>query len=266
MPAVTIPKTTMPSLFDTQAGFVAALRRPEDPVPAALGKPGGKAANKRFDVYRNNVAVGMVEALRSTFPAVERLVGEEFFSGVVRAYLQQDPPTSPLLFRYGKTFGDFLDDFPPAASVPYLGDVARLDWARLEAYHAADRSPLAIECLGDLPAEEVGRATFALHPSLTLLHSKWPVVSLWAASTDRAASDTVDMTRAEAAAIIRPGLDVDTRLLPAGGFAFVKALVDGATLEAAAVAAAQKVPDFDLVPHLQGLFEIGAVTGIERTR
>lgn len=253
----------MRSLFDTQHGFIDALKHPDRAAPDALAKSKGQPSNRRFDVYRNNVVVGMIEGLRATFPAVERLVGEKFFSATSRAYLDYEPPTSPLLFRYGKTFGDFLDSFPPAASVPYLGDVARLEWARLEAYHAADQVPLAIEALGKLPEDKVGQATFTFHPSFSLIRSRWPVVSLWAASTDRGSSDDVEMTRPEEAVVIRPKMEVDTRLLPAGGFSLMNALKDGATLEQAASMVAKTTEKFDLVPHLQGLFEIGAVVTIE---
>jgi hypothetical protein len=252
----------MRSLSDIQAGFIDGLTNPSAPVPPALGKKAGAPAKRRFDVYRNNVVVGMIEALRATFPAVDRLVGAAFFGAAAKAYLDTEPPRSPLLFRYGGTFGDFLDAFPPAASVPYLGDVARLEWARLEAFHAEDRQPVAIEVLATVPEAEVGKVTFDLHPSLQLITSSWPVFSLWAASTDQAEADDVDMDRAEQVLVIRPALDVDTRLLPAGGLPFMSALRGGATLEQAVIAAAETVSDFDLAGHLQGLFEVGAVTAI----
>ncbi|MGI9491561.1 MAG: HvfC/BufC N-terminal domain-containing protein [Geminicoccaceae bacterium] len=253
----------MPSLFDIQTAFIDALKNPDRPAPEALAKRfGGERPKRRFDVYRNSVAVGMIEALRATFPAVERLVGGDFFSAAARVYLDQDPPRSPLLFRYGKTFGNFIEKFPPAASVPYLGDVARLEWARLEAYHAADHEPLAIDALGSVPENEIGELTFELHPSLALLQSPWPVVSLWAASTDRGSSEDVDMKQPEEVIIIRPSLDVDTRLLPVGGFNFMNALKENAALEQAAQRASEMAEGFDLATHLQGLFEVGAVVAI----
>ncbi len=252
----------MPRLSDTQARFVEALRHSDRETPEVLAKPGNKTPKRRFDIYRNNVVVGMIEGLRATFPAIERLVGEAFFKAVARAYLAEEPPTSPLLFLYGKTFAGFLEKFPPAVKLPYLGDVARLEWARLEAYHAADQAPISIEALGVIPPDEVAKVTFSLHPSVALIRSTWPVVSLWAASTDRGSSDDVDMSKAECAVIIRPTLEIDTRLLAAGGFYFLTALKEGRSLEAAASQAASSVGDFDLAVHLQGLFEIGAVTAL----
>ncbi|MEM9626076.1 MAG: DNA-binding domain-containing protein [Pseudomonadota bacterium] len=258
----------MPKLADIQSAFIDALRRPDMPVPDAIGRKGGEPAKRRFDVYRNNVASGMIEALRATYPAIDKLVGSEFFAASARVYLDQHPPRSPLLFRHGETFGSFLDSFPPAASTPYLGDVARLEWARLQAYHARDSEPLAIEALGsflqneDGEAQDVGKLRFTLHPSLFLIASRWPIVSLYAASTGQGTSDNVDMKRHEKALIIRPSLTVETRSLPESTFAFMSALYSGSTLEQAASAATDVTEDFDLSEHLQGLFAIGAVSVI----
>lgn len=252
----------MPTLADTQTAFVKALTDPVEPAPDDVRRPGGPASKapqtKRFDVYRNNVTVTAIDALGDTFPAVRALVGDEFFRATARAYLDQSPPRSPLLFRYGATFGDFLDAFPPAArAVPYLGDVARLEFARLQAHHAADATPLSISALGEIAPNEVASVTFEAHPSVSLIRSRFPVVSLWGASSGLASSDDVDMGRPEDALTFRPGLDVDTRILPPGGGAFLAALLDGDTLGDAAEAGTATAPDFDLSAHLTGLFEAG---------
>lgn len=256
------------SLADVQHDFVAALRQPDLPVPEIIGEKGGKLAKRRFDVYRNNVVAGITEALRATYPAVVKLVGDDFFAASARLYADQRPPHSPLLFHYGEKFGDFLDSFPPAASTPYLGDVARLEWARLVAYHARDSEPLSIEALGaclngaDGKQADAGRLRFVLHPSIALMGSRWPVVSLWAASTGQGAAEEVDMARSETALVIRPSLTVETRRLTEAGFAFMSTLQSGATLAQAAAKAIELESDFDLATHLQGLFALGAVSSI----
>ncbi|MEM9442400.1 MAG: DNA-binding domain-containing protein [Pseudomonadota bacterium] len=255
-------------LADVQAGFVEALTQPELAVPETIAWRRGRPVPGRFNVYRNNVVAGMTEALRATFPAVEKLVGEDFFGASARIYIDRNPPQSPLLFRYGEAFGDFLDGFPPAASTPYLGDVARLEWARLKAYHAEDCAPLSIQdlgnCLDEHSDESVapGDLRFALHPSLSLIRSRWPVVSLWAASTNRGTSDDVNMKVSEAALIVRPALLVETRQLPEPSFAFISALMHGQSLEMAAGSAIDTGADFDLTIQLQALFALGAVVAI----
>lgn len=256
----------MPEPADVRSSFVDALQRADAPVPVAVAQKGGQPAKRRFDVYRNNVAVGMIEALRATYPAIDVLVGAEFFSAAARVYLERHPPRSPLLFRYGERFGDFLDGFPPAAKIPYLGDVARLEWARLEAYHSEDVTPLPIEALGQTidgrDDADPGRLRFTLHPSLTLIASRWPIVSLWAASTGQGSSDDVDMKTGERALIIRPALTVETHKLPLDTFAFMSALAENASLEQAAAQAIETVDAFDLASHLQGAFAIGAISAI----
>lgn len=255
-------------LIDVQTAFIDALKRPEAPVPDAVSTKNGEPVKRRFNVYRNNVAAGMIEALRATYPAVDKLVGDAFFAAAARVYLERHPPRSPLLFRYGEGFGDFLDGFPPAASTPYLGDVARLEWARLKAYHAADLEPLALDALNALvqrereAGAEVGKLGITLHPSLGLIRSRWPVVSLWAASTGQGEPSSVDMKRAERALVIRPSLVVETSTLPWGGFTFMSALAKGNSLEEAAGATVDAAADFDLTEHLQGLFAAGAVAAI----
>lgn len=122
----------MPSLAESQAAFAQALGEPALPAPADIQRPEpGAMQTRRFDVYRNNVAVALSDALRDIYPAVQALVGEEFFQACARVYVEHAQPASPLMHLYGAEFGAFLDDFPPAQSVPYLGDVARLEFARL---------------------------------------------------------------------------------------------------------------------------------------
>lgn len=255
-----LPQTD--SLVVLQQAFSVALRDAAQPVPAPIAVRAEGPAARGFDVYRNNVAVSLVEALEAAFPVVRRLVGADFFKATARAYTAEEPPRSPVLLLYGRSFGDFLETFPPAAGVPYLGDVARLEWAQLYAYHASDAAPLEIDCLSAVPSAELGGLRFALHPSLHLIRSRWPVVSLWVASGEGAAATEIDMKSGQEAAVVRPALKVETRLLPAGGHDFIADLMEGATLGAAAERAVERDPAFELAIHLQGLFEIGAVAAL----
>ncbi|NIA68416.1 DUF2063 domain-containing protein [Pelagibius litoralis] len=252
----------MPSLADLQGGFAAALRDAGLPPPATIAGQARQPQSRRFDVYRNNRMASLIEALESAFPALRQLVGDAFFKAAAKAYIDLDPPQSPVLLLYGQGFGKFLDGFPPASQVPYLGDVARLEWARLNAFHAADAASLAIDRLAALPPADLAGLRFELHPSLQLLHSRWPVVSLWASSSGTDPDAAVEMSQGQDAMVIRPALNADTRILPAGGYDFIGRLLAGAPLAEAAELAALRDPAFDLAVHLQGLFEVGAVTAV----
>ncbi|MEM6665053.1 MAG: DNA-binding domain-containing protein [Pseudomonadota bacterium] len=257
-----MPVDVSTGLAASQAAFVTALVNPTQPAPTDIRRPSGSEQTRRFDIYRNNVTVAAIDALADTFPAVHALVGEAFFRATARAYFDEEPPRTPLLFRYGATFGDFLDGFPPAANVPYAGDVARLEYARLQAYHAADAEPVGIAVLSTVSPDAMGAVRLARHPAVHLLSSRFPVVSLWGASMGLTSHESVDMRVGETALTIRPALDVETRILPPGAYPFFEAILEGATLEGAAEAAAIADPSFDLSTHLSGLFDTGAITGI----
>lgn len=123
----------------TSGAFAAALQNRDLPPPDGLSRPGGKPATRRFAVYRNNVAVSLVDALAAIYPTLQNLVGEEFFRAMAHAYVLHNLPTSPLLFTYGANFPAFIETFAPASALPFLPDVARVERAWLDAFHAEDR-------------------------------------------------------------------------------------------------------------------------------
>src|SRR5262245_8892967 len=119
------------------AAFASALLDPAREVPSVVTGPNGKAAAKRYNVYRNNVTVSLIDALAAIYPAVQRITGDDFFRAMVRCHIRATPPTSPLLSKYGRDFPAFIERYEYAQSLPWLADVARLERAWLDAYHAA---------------------------------------------------------------------------------------------------------------------------------
>jgi len=138
------------------AMFSSALLRPERETPSLIAGPKGKGAVKRYNVYRNNVTVSLIEALAAIFPAVRRITGEEFFGAMARFHIRETPPSSPLLFEYGRDFPAFIARYEYAQDMPWLADVARIERAWLDAYHAADAEPLSPSALAVVPAERGG--------------------------------------------------------------------------------------------------------------
>ena len=244
-----------------QSAFAAALLDPERPVPAGLSTHTAAPLNKRFAAYRNNVVVGLVNALGTRFPATQRIVGEEFFRAMARVFVTAHPPRSPLLMTYGDDFPDFIAGFPPTAEMPYLADVARLEAARTRAYHAADAAPLAPEEIACLKSDSLQGLRFLLHPSAQVVRSAHPIVTLWAMNSGERELGPVEDWRPEDALIARPRLEVEVRALPVGGAAFIVQLLAGQTLEEAATAALADAGDFDLARNLAGLIGAGLITG-----
>jgi hypothetical protein len=248
-----------------QSQFAKSLLQADLPPPDVLRAPDGADAGHRFGVYRNNVVVGLVRALETRFPVVARLVGSEFFRAMAHVYVTEDPPRSPILFRYGSSFPAFIEAFPPAAGLPYLADVARLELARGSAYHAADARPLPSEAFATLDADQLAGTGVRFHPSAVFLTSRYPVVSIW-----RAHQGEGDPRRSslepEAALVIRPARDGEVHALPRGGYQFLTALAQGASLARAAAIATSEVPAFHPVKNLAVLIEAGAVAKLVPAR
>jgi Putative DNA-binding domain len=240
----------------TGSAFAAALLDPALPAPSGLVGPQGAPAGRRFSVYRNNVAVGLKDALAASFPVLRKLLGDEFFAAMSGIFLRDHPPSSPLMMFYGEAMPGFLAAFPAVAHLGYLPDVARLELAIRQSYHAADADPITPETLAGTAPEALMNLRPALAPALRLIRSDWPVLSIWLANT----SDTPapKERRAEDVVVLRPEFDPVPHALPPGAAEFVAALQGGASFaDATAVA-----PDgFDLGATVTLLMSGGAITG-----
>jgi Putative DNA-binding domain len=252
----------MPRAGERQRAFAEALLAADRPVPARLLGPDGEPSPKRFAVYRNNVVVGLIDALRSNFPAVCRIVGDEFFRALARAYAIAHPPASPILLHYGAGFPDFIASFEPAAALPYLTDIARLECAWVDAYNSPEAEPLQVSALAAVAIECVSDIRFALHPSLRVVRSEFPALTIWRMNTGDGLPGPVDFDAGgEDALVLRPAADVEVRSMPAGGAEFIAALAGGRTLADAARSALDAGRVFDLSSHLAALISAGAFVG-----
>jgi hypothetical protein len=247
-----------------QAAFAAALLDPALPCPQGLRAWNGFDPTMRFAVHRNNVVSSLQGAMAETFPVVQELVGIEFFRAMAAVFLRQSPPRTRILAHYGQEFPEFIERFEPAGSVPYLADMARLEMARVRAYHAADAAALESEAvsLALASGDRIGELRLVCHPSVSVVSSRHAVVSLWAAHQDGSDLAAIDIDQAEDAVVLRAGLDVLVVRLPPGGAEFVKALLQGGSLADAGGAAAMAVPAFDLSAILALLMSRRALTSI----
>lgn len=235
----------MPEASHEQA-FRSAILDPQTPTPTGLSSAFGGVPVKRFDVYRNNVTVSLVNALADVFPVVSRIVGEERFAELARLFVRAHPPKSPLLFRYGQEFAAFIEGFKPAASMPYLADVARLERAWLDAYHAADTKTLAPEALSAIPPEKLPNARFVRHPAAALVRSQFAAVTIFNANRREQTGQRINAGITENGLITRPEVQVTLQAISAGDAAFLDALMTGRTLAEAAEAATGADEAFDL--------------------
>jgi hypothetical protein len=243
---------TAESLADLQTRFSREL------MHGGGAAPGGLIRSKRFRVYRNNVIASLINALRARYPVIERLVGEEFFEAAACLFVESHPPRSPALIDCGEGFSAFLDSFEPADTLPYLADVARLEWLRHRAYHAADRKALGPSDLARASSDRALALKFEFHPSAALVVSPYPIVSIWETNAHDAETRPIgpDLD-GEAALIVRPYYDVLVVRLDEAEHAFTVSLAEGTALgEAAAKGAA--FDGFNLAPAIAKLITAGA--------
>lgn len=250
--------------MNTQSAFAYALLNPELPCPSGFTTWNGSDPTMRFAVYRNNVMVSLIDALADTYPVVQTLVGEDFFRAMARVFAQTNAPHSKIMAYYGRDFAEFVATFPPAASVPYLADVARLEMARVLACHAADVAVVQTEALQTALADpkQLSSLRVVLHPSVNVIDSTFAILSIWAAHQAEASMPSVDPDIGQFVLVYRTGLDVNALELTAGTGEFVSAVLTGYALIDAAQAASSMKPDFDLTNALTMLLRLQLITHI----
>ena len=247
--------------FDaTIDAFVEALTDLLRPAPPETRGREGRPDARRFAVYRNNIAVGLIASLEMRYPVTRRLVGDDFFRAMAQAFVARNKPSSPVLILYGAEFPAFVETFEPAREIAYLPDVARLENAWVESYHSADAMPLELSDIAAIDPERLGEVRFEFHPAVRLLHFAHPAASIWAAHQGAGEPHAPERWRPEDALIVRPLADVRVRILPPGGHDFAAALLAGAPLGAAAAPLAAE--GIGPGSHLVGLIEAGALVRI----
>ena len=252
----------MPCAADRQRELAAALLDPARAVPPGLVGPDREPCPRRFAVHRNNVAAGLTGALAAAFPAVRRIVGEDFFRAMTRAHALAEPPASPVLLDYGGGFPAFIARFGPAASLPYLADVARIERAWTEAYHAPEAMALGPDALAAIPADRLAEVRLDLHPSLRVVRSGFPALTIWRMNVADGVPAPVDVdSGGEDVLVVRPAAAVEARAMPPGGPELIAALAAGQSLADAMLAALGADPSFELAVNLAALIGGGVFVG-----
>jgi hypothetical protein len=244
------------------ASFARGLMNPAHATPDDVVGPRGKSAVKRYNVYRNNVTVSLIDALAAIYPAVQCITGVEFFRAMARSHIRATPPASPLLFEYGRDFPAFIEAYEYAQDTPWLADTARIERAWLDAYHAADAPPLSPDVLAAVPPDTVGDLVFTAHPTTRIVRSPYPAVAIFAMNRIEGPVTPLESSAAEDALVTRPEMEVAVRLLPPGGAAFLTSLLGGERLGEAAATAFAEAPSFDLTGSIAGMIEAGVFTAI----
>src|SRR5262249_16982347 len=170
----------VPTLLEVQSAMRRGLLDGRDPAAAAV-LAGVLAPADRLGIHRNTSRGTLTKALRLNFPAVERIVGEDFFAAAADEFIAHNPPGTAWLDLYRERFAEFLQIFAPAASLAYLPDVARLERCVCSALHAAGARPLECARLLDIAPSAQAGLRLTPHPSVSLVSSVYPVDDIWRA-------------------------------------------------------------------------------------
>jgi hypothetical protein len=221
----------MLSLRERQVGFGTELM-------------GAAPVHGGLQIYRNNVFISLSTALADVYPVTQRLVGEAFFQQLARRFIRGHPARSGNLHNFGREFPAFIAALAEVRDLPYLSDVAMLERAYEEVFHAADADPLDVQRMAQRGSLEAQK--FALHPAIRLMASRYPVRAIWQANQS-ADVGIVDLDAGPDWLLVRrSGLDRRIERLSSGEFALLSALGQGVALEGACAAAAAAEGQVDL--------------------
>lgn len=250
-----------PTLLELQRAVCRDLLGLVGDSAAEYVVPDGLEPQARIAIYRNTTTATLVRALRLSYPAVRSLVGPEFFEGSARLFIEQNPPLCAHLDSYGAAFPDFLAQMPQAASLAYLPDTARLEWAVNDVLHAPDTKPLDLARLAQLEQEEMEAVRFRPSPSVRLLRSTFPVDAIWRAvlTGDDSVLAGIDLATDPVWLYVRRTVSgVDVERIAEWQWRFTAALLSGCPLHLALVEA----PDADADVWLASLLASGCFADI----
>ncbi|GHA40236.1 DUF2063 domain-containing protein [Amylibacter ulvae] len=245
----------------SQPIFTDAVLDPDLPTPPGLIDPTGRPAGKRFDVYRNNVVTSLIDAMQTAFPVIHKLVGTEFFNAMAGVYVREFPPENPMLMFYGTEFPAFLSTFEPVAHLAYLPDVARLELARRQSYHAADALGFDPQTLVDMPEDALLQSRFDLVPAAQIIRSEHPIQSIWHHNMIDNAHPVAP--HGETVLIFRPEFDVDAALISPSIAHFLEHIQCGETLETAFEQTQQIDNEFDISNVITMMISTGIINKIK---
>ncbi len=248
---------------DDLAGFAEAIVQGQAPSPLIDERYLNYDVTVAVEIYRNNYRGNLHDALAGAYPVIEQLVGCDFFRLLTHTFTGQHPSRSGNLHHYGAQMADFLVAFEPAQGLPYLPDIAKLEWACHCAYFAEDAEVMSLTDLAQIPPERYADLTLLFHPSCHLLCSDFPVDGIWQAHQSGADSDFQIDSGASRALVSRVDDRVRvTGLLPSQA-AWLAAMQAGAALGEATASTVARYPDFDLQSILLILFNNNSMTGFD---
>ena len=254
-------------LHETQTEFAASLISGDTDAASRI-RAGKLTAVRRLEIYRHNIMSNLRGVLKDIYPVILAIVGDAFFLHAADQFIRSHPSHSGDLNQFGSGWPAFIATYPHAADLPYLCDVATLEWAWHEAFHASDAPTFDLGRLAAIPPEVHGELHFVLHPAVRLLQSNFPILAIWEVNQKAYSGEMgVDWDApAESLMLCRDvtdGVSVLTRRISESAYAFLCALQTQATLEDAAAAALELDAAFDLQGLLLESVQSGVIINVD---
>ncbi len=241
--------------------FVSAMLDAEPMLPDAF--PRDAQVHERFGVHRNTSRIGLTDTLRTAYPAVVNAVGDTYFEALAAEFIRAMPPRSPVMQEYSPALPEFIEGFPPLSAWPWLGDVGRIDWARREAHHAEDAVALTARQLQALSIDTLMNSLPRLHPSLRMIESPHPALSLWFYQQSGGAMSTEIRWHAESVQVWRIGFEVKQRRLTTGEAVLRHELAGGRSFGDALHRTTERESHFDATSAITSLIVDGLIVALE---
>ena len=216
----------------------------------------------RLSIYKNNIYSAQIDSMKNTFPTILQLVGDNFFTAACREYLSQYPNADQTMLYLGQYFSQFIAEFKPAQSLPYLSNVAQLEWLEHESFHAKNIAPIEISQLQQYSSSELAAARIIIHPSARLLNTQfacWQIRKI----SNGATIDDFELNSAEHILICRPSLNVLSYLVSGDFLFFLKQLLENKTLENAIESTNDNFERFKAAEAIQQLIQYSLIIDIK---
>lgn len=181
----------MTALRDIQAAFMHDTYSGERTSAGFLDP--AVSSEARLNIYCNNTVFGLTEVLANAYPVLKKIVGEEFFRTIAHHYLKVHPQSAGNRHMFGGQLSQFLEAFEPAVTLPYLGDVAALEWAHFQACIANDEIIMDFAALSAAMSLD-SAFVMRLHPSVCVLSQTFNALDIWKEHQKRA-TGTVQLLR-----------------------------------------------------------------------
>jgi hypothetical protein len=251
----------MTSLRNLQHLLLEAVLNTASEDAIALVDRAAPDAEARLAVYRNTVRSNVTAALESTYPAVRRLVGVDYFRRIARDFALRHPSRSGDLRHAGAAFPAYLAELHRHDQYGYLGDVARLELLIEEALLAAEHPPLDVSALAAVAPAAYDEMLFLPHPALRLFTSPYPIRRIWESNVgSEAEPEIIDLASGgERLAVLRQRLQLQFHPLSPGEWRWLTALGERTPFAASLEAATAEDPDFDAAAALRRFVALGAL-------